>query len=145
MKNTRYQIKGSVLRIVITSFLLLCTSLPTHSIENKLRQFAMFAAPNMAPDNCQLVERYSPHRTNGTRFNGYIDSYGCNVSIPTDRYEKLFRFCYQSGINVHKITNENSFECFIQKRVDDYLFLSHISKAAGKDSQVMCYFSCIAQ
>lgn len=108
-------------------------------------QFAMYAAPGMSEDGCALVERTGAQSGNGKRFPGYLNEYGCNVSLFIADYEASFEFCYQSGTNVFKMPAKASFECFIQKRSDDYLFLTHISGAADEDSQIMCYFSCISR
>jgi hypothetical protein len=110
---------------------------------DNLYQFALFAIPNMEKESCRLVERYSPDKEEMTVFAGYIDEYACNVSVPKERYQTLFQFCYQSGVNVSAFTHGSSFECFLQERKDDFLFLAHISQQADSDAQIMCYFSCI--
>lgn len=108
-------------------------------------QFAMFASPGMRDESCALVERDGWQKGRERRFPGYLNEYGCNVSLTIADYEASFDFCYQSGINVFMMPAEASFECFVQKRNNDYVFLTHISKTAHEDSQIMCYFSCISR
>ncbi len=130
--------------LFITLFLLLCTFTLAHSENFKLRQFAIYATPKMEKQNCQLTERLIlGTAASATKFQGHMDNNRCNVSIPKERYEQLFQFCYQSGINLHEVVGENSFECFIQEREDDYLFLTYISPKTGANSQIICYFSCM--
>jgi len=131
--------------ITTLAILVLLSLHPVQSAEYKLLQYAMYAGPQMKRENCSLVERYTKSGGETNKIQGYLDDYGCNVSVKKEQYENLFLYCYQSGINVHRISGDNSFECFIQEREDDYLFLTHFSKNAGRESQVMCYFSCISR
>jgi hypothetical protein len=141
MKRPR---KKQAFAFSITLFLLLYTLSLAHSENFKLRQFALYATPKMEKQNCQLTERAPPSAVaSTTKFQGHMENNRCNVSIPKKRYEQLFQFCYQSGINLHKVDGEHSFECFIQERENDYLFLTYISPKVGTNSQVICYFSCM--
>lgn len=125
--------------------LLLTTKGAVAADDHRQQQFAMFATPGMAEESCALVERGSAQSEKGKRFPGYLNEYGCGVSLSIVDYEASFEFCYQSGINVFKMLYKASFECFVQKRDNDYLFLTHISGTEDEDSQIMCYFTCIAR
>ena len=127
----------------IVLFLIFAASF-AHGADRKLRQFAMYATPSITTEGCGLTERRSLQSQPVVRFEGHVIRGECQVSIRKERYEQLFQFCFMSGINLYKAAGNNSFECFVQERDNDYLFLSSISKKSGKNSQVMCYFTCVA-
>lgn len=107
-----------------------------------LAQFAMYALNVTHSDaRCELVERHPGKRV----FPGAYTEYGCQVSIPLQRYRTEFRFCYLAGINLYHQQQASELECFIQERESDALFLSHAKGGTGTKSQLMCYFSCMEQ
>ena len=128
----------------VCAAMVLVVAVDAISAEVNLRQFAMFASPDQVNADCKLIERYSPARADTAAFAGAIADYGCEVAIAKKSYEQLFQQCYQSGINAHKIKGGSSYECSIQERESDYLFRAFLSEDAGAGSQIMCYFSCIA-
>lgn len=135
---------NAALVLFLAAGLLSSVFFPTPALGKGLLQFAMFSTADMMQDQCRLVERASPKKEESPIiFEGYINDYSCNVSIPKDKYNRFFQFCYQSGMNVTGNPRVDSFECFIQERDDDYLFLAHIAQETGNDGQIMCYFSCI--
>lgn len=125
-------------------FSLLSIAFPVKA-EDSIRQFALYAMPTGIAQNCELVERRSSHKEKKIFFSGKRDSTGCNVSINKKKYEQAFRFCYLAGINAYKLEGETFYECFIQQRENDYLFLAQITQAKHQDSQIMCYFSCLVR
>ncbi len=108
-----------------------------------LHQYAMYATPDMANYKCELKERYSLNNKNPGSIPGKHTDYGCQVSIPKKQYQARFQFCYFSGINLHKIQEGQSSECFIQERDNDYTFSAYIGQNNNPKSQVMCYYSCL--
>ena len=132
--------KSSIVQSGILSLSLL---LGACSEQDKVRQFAMYASPDMQKKACRLVERGFGVDAKATQIKGQIDDYGCHVSVAKEEYERQFKFCYQSGINVNESASIDSFECVVQERQSDYLFLAHLSGKQGSKSQVMCYFSCM--
>ncbi len=111
--------------------------------ETSLYQFALYTSKSMDDTQCALVERFSRSKDQMLRFDGVTHEYGCNVYIPIRRYRKKFQFCFQSGINLYKLSPHSSFECFVQERENDVWFLAHLSGSVDPDEQIMCYFSCI--
>ncbi|MES9972041.1 MAG: hypothetical protein ABW092_18560 [Candidatus Thiodiazotropha sp.] len=113
--------------------------------DNHLYQFAVFKNSTMKNSECALVERFSQKKNNLLRYAGVIDEYACNVYIPKTTFEQKFEFCYQSGINLNKLSAGASFECFIQQTDEDIWILAHLSDQKNSDAQVMCYFSCVGK
>ena len=132
-------------RLLWISVLMLSILLSACSEQDKTRQFAMYATPEMAQKACRLVERDFGVDAKATQIKGQIDDYGCHVTLTKEEYERQFKFCYQSGINVSGAAAIDSFECVVQERQSDYLFLAHMSGKQGRESQVMCYFSCMVR
>jgi hypothetical protein len=108
-----------------------------------LYQYAMYVTPDSSIDKCELKERYSPNNNNPGSIPGKRSDYGCQVAIPKKQYQTMYQFCYFSGINLHKMQDGQSSECFIQERDDYYVFSAYIGLNKNPGSQVMCYFSCL--
>ncbi len=113
--------------------------------DESLQQFAMYARPTSQMQTCELVGRRSSSTDNKVAFRGRFGNYGCEVSISRKNYEALFRFCFFSGINVQGVQQNDSFECFVQQREKDYVFLAQIANSSDQESQIMCYFTCLSK
>lgn len=118
---------------------------PASAASETLRQFAMYAKPALTDQNCELVERRFNDSEIRNVFSGKPGQHECNVSIQSEEYEQMFKFCFLSGINVHQIKNYGAFECFIQKQNNGYVFSAKIFQDGSPDSQIMCYFSCLSR
>ncbi len=113
--------------------------------DESLQQFAMYARPTSQMQTCGLVGRRSSSTDNKVAFRGRLGNYGCEVSLSRKNYEALFRFCFLSGINVQGGQQNDSFECFVQQREKDYVFLAQIANSSDQESQIMCYFTCLSK
>jgi len=135
------------LRLAVVGFPLLSLLVLPQSVRadgSKLRQYAMYAQPEMTEERCALYERYMKEGKPPKKISGRVEDYGCSVSIGREAYEARFRFCFLSGVNLHQAANIDGYECFIQQRESNYIFLSHIPSMAEPKSQLICYFSCIS-
>jgi len=115
------------------------------TLASDLYQYAMYVTPNANSDNCALKERYSLNNKKPQSISGKRSKYECLVSISKKQYEARYQFCYFSGINIHKIQEKQSVECFIQERDYDYAFIAYIDGKNNTESQVMCYFTCLGK
>ena len=113
--------------------------------ETSIYQFAMYASTKRDPGGCELVERFSRKANRRLRFAGRLDDHGCWVSIPQERYDRQFQFCYLAGFNIYDVEERQSVECFVQKRDGDYAFFAGIGDGQSVTSQVMCYFTCLGK
>ena len=115
------------------------------TLASDLYQYAMYVTPDATRDKCELKERYSLKNKNPLSISGKRNEHECQVSMPKKQYETRYQFCYLSGINLHKIKEGQSAECFIQERDDDYAFIAYIDSNNNPESQVMCYFTCFGK
>jgi len=128
----------------ISSCAIILSLLVTHpSHADEVTQFAMQSVPHDQLQKCELVQRYYRPDKPVEKFPGRRTDNSCEVTIDKNLFNNRFRLCFLSGIGLSRTSDAQAIECVTQKRKEDFIFIARLDGQLQRESQVMCYFTCI--